>query len=70
MSNSEGSAAQLGMEEAAEHFWFCSVKCRLLYFLKAVMFCSVLCLVFVQGKFLVKFLCRKLAGVDCKDSAS
>lgn len=46
------------------------VKCRLLYFLKAVMFCPVLCLVFVQGKFLVKFLCRKLAGVDCKDSAS
>lgn len=26
MSNSEGSAAHLGMEEAVEHFWFCSVN--------------------------------------------
>lgn len=38
------------------------VKCRVLYFLKATMFCPVHWLLFVPGKFLVEFLSRKLAG--------
>lgn len=46
------------------------VKCRVFYFLKPIVFCPVLWLVFVLGRFLVKFLCRRLAGVDCKDCAS
>lgn len=46
------------------------VKCRVFYFLKAITFCPVHWLLFVPGKFLVEFLSRKLAGVDCRDGAS
>lgn len=46
------------------------VKCRVLYFLKAIMFSPVCWLLFVPGKFLAELLSRKLAGVDCRGSAS